>query len=247
MNPSSRPALPRCAATVRAVPGRVAIVIPALNEEDALPHVLADIPASLEATVVVVDNGSTDRTAEVARAHGATVLHQPERGYGAACLAGIEHLAADPPDVLVILDGDHADDPGLLPHLFVQPILDDAVDLVLSTRTQGGAEAGSMTPVQIAGNHLQVALLRLRFGLKLTDMGPMRAIRFSSLQSLRMQDRTWGWNVEMACKAARQGLRIREVPVPYRNRIGVSKISGTLSGVVRAGGKILYAFAKYGR
>jgi len=229
------------------VSGRVAIVIPALNEEDALPHVLAAIPASLDAQVIVVDNGSTDGTPDVARAHGATVIHQPERGYGAACLAGIDHLAPDPPDVLVILDADFADDPGLLPRFFVQPILDDAVDFVLSTRNRGGAEPGSMTPVQIWGNRMQVALLRARFGLRLTDMGPMRAIRMRALRDLDMQDRTWGWNVEMACKAARAGLRIREVPVPYRNRIGVSKISGTLSGVVRAGGKILYAFAKYGR
>ena len=227
--------------------GRVAIVIPALNEEDALPHVLASIPDSLGATVVVVDNGSTDRTAEVARAAGATVLRQPERGYGAACLAGIDHLRADPPDILVILDADHADHPGLLPELFIAPIAAGDLDLVLSTRTRGGAEPGSMSPIQIWGNHLQVALLRARFGLRLTDMGPMRAIRYSSLLGLRMQDRTWGWNVEMACKAARAELRIREVAVPYRNRIGVSKISGTLSGVVRAGGKILYAFAKYGR
>jgi len=234
---------------LRDVSGSVAIVIPALNEEAALPHVLAAVPQELQATVLIVDNGSTDRTAEVAVQGGATVLQQPERGYGAACLMGIEHLAssAEPPEILVILDADFADDPGLLPDLFIKPIRDDEVDLVLSTRTQGGAEAGSMTRVQVLGNHLQIALLRLRFGMKLTDMGPMRAIRFDRLLGLSMQDRTWGWNVEMACKAARQGLRVREVPVTYRNRIGVSKISGTLSGVVRAGGKILYAFAKYGR
>lgn len=233
---------------MRGVNGRVAIVIPALNEEAALPAVLAAIPRALEATIILVDNGSTDRTAQIARDAGATVLQQPERGYGAACLMGIEHLVATgAPDILVILDADFADDPGLLPELFIRPILHDEVDLVLSTRTQGGAEPGSMTPVQVLGNHLQIALLRLRFGLRLTDMGPMRAIRFDRLLGLRMEDRTWGWNVEMACKAARAGLRVREVPVPYRNRIGVSKISGTLSGVVRAGGKILYAFAKYGR
>lgn len=234
---------------LRPVPPRVAIVIPALNEEDALPLVLADIPSSLGATVVVVDNGSTDRTADVAREAGVTVVSEPARGYGGACLAGIEHLAGLPhsPDVLVILDADHADDPSLLPELFVQPIVDGDLDLVLSTRTLGGAEPGSMTPVQRWGNELQTTLLRLRFGLHLTDMGPMRAIRWDALRSLSMRDRTWGWNVEMACKAARAGLRVREVPVPYRRRVGVSKISGSLSGVVRAGGKILYAFAKYGR
>lgn len=228
--------------------GSVAIIIPALNEEAALPHVLAAIPDELAATVIIVDNGSTDRTAEIAVAGGAIVLQQPERGYGAACLMGIEHLTGNnPPEILVILDADFADDPGLLPDLFIRPIRDGEVDIVLSTRTQGGAEPGSMTPVQVLGNHLQIALLRLRFGLRLTDMGPMRAIRFDRLLELGMEDRTWGWNVEMACKAARRGLRVREVAVPYRNRIGVSKISGTLSGVVRAGGKILYAFAKYGR
>ena len=228
--------------------GRVAIVIPALNEEDALPHVLRDIPQSLEATVLVIDNGSTDRTAEVARSHGAMVLPQPVRGYGGACLTGILYLAGlpTPPEVLVILDGDHADDPSLLPALFVQPIVDGEADMVLSTRTRL-AEDGSMTSIQVWGNKLQVALLRARFDLDLTDMGPMRALRFDQLLALGMQDLTWGWNVEMACKAARAGLRIREVEVPYRNRIGQSKISGTLSGVIRAGGKILYAFAKYGR
>ena len=233
---------------VRAVSGRVAIVIPALNEQDALPHVLGDIQAALEAEVVVVDNRSTDQTAEVARNGGATVLYEPQRGYGAACLRGINYLAEGdaPPDVLVILDGDHADDPSVLPADFVEPILRDEVDLVLSTRREQ-AEPGSMSAVQLWGNTLQTTLLRARFGLQLTDMGPMRAIRFSTLLELAMEDRTWGWNVEMACKAARNNLRIREVPVSYRNRIGESKISGTMSGVVRAGGKILYAFAKYGR
>lgn len=239
---------PGGAGKVRAVPGPVAIVIPALNEEDALPHVLADIRGALDALVVVVDNGSTDRTADVARAAGATVLSQPRRGYGIACLTGIRHLAALPesPEVLVILDGDHADDPGQLPEHFIRPITEHEVDLVLSTR-RDRAEPGSMSHVQIWGNLLQTSLLRARFGLELTDMGPMRAVRFDSLLGLQMADETWGWNVEMACKAARAGLRIREVPVTYRNRIGESKISGTLSGVVRAGGKILYAFAKYGR
>lgn len=233
---------------VRAVPGRVAIVIPALDEEEALPLVLADIPTELDAHVVVVDNGSRDRTPEVAREAGATVLFQPFRGYGGACMSGIGYLAglAEPPEVLIILDGDHADDPAVLPSQFVQPILDDELDLVLSSRT-AQASAGSMNPVQRWGNTLQVELLRLRFGLHLTDMGPMRAIRFSSLLALEMEDRTWGWNVEMACKAARAGLRIREVPVSYRERVGQSKISGTLSGVIRAGAKILYAFGKYGR
>ena len=148
--------------------------------------------------------------------------------------------------MLVILDADHADDPARLVDL-VDGVRSGRWDLVLSTRTRGGAEPGSMTAVQTWGNRLQVALIEARYGLRLTDMGPMRAIRWTSLQDLHMEDRTWGWNVEMACKALQRGLRVTEVPVTYRNRIGESKISGTLSGVVRAGGKILYAFAKYGR
>jgi len=226
---------------------RTAIVIPALNEEHALPLVLADIPESLTAHVVVVDNGSTDRTAEVAAALGATVLSEPYRGYGAACLKGISWLQAQSPcpEVLIILDADHSDDSSLLP-AFVAMLAKDEADLVLSSRTRGGAEPGSMTPVQIWGNRLQTFALRHRFGLRLSDMGPMRAISWPALQLLNMQDRTWGWNIEMACKAARHNLRIVELPVPYRNRIGKSKISGTFEGALRAGTKILWALGRYG-
>jgi len=226
---------------------RTAIIIPALDEEQAIPLVLADIPRSLEALVVVVDNGSTDRTAEVAQAAGAVVLSEPRRGYGGACLEGISWLARqDPqPEVVVILDADHSDDPALLPE-FVDLIESGAADLVLSTRTQGGAEPGSMTAVQVWGNRLQTFAVRHRFGLQLTDMGPMRAISWPALRRMDMQDRTWGWNIEMACKAARLGLRIEEVPVSYRNRVGTSKISGTVRGATRAGAKILWALSKYG-
>jgi glycosyltransferase involved in cell wall biosynthesis len=225
----------------------IAVLIPALNEEGSLPGLLAALRSALPlARILVVDNGSVDRSADVARAAGAEVISEPRRGYGSACLAGMEQLAASPPEVLIILDADHADDPALLPGL-VERIADGA-DLVLSTRTQGGAEPGSLTQVQVWGNRLQTAALRLRFGLRLTDMGPMRAIRWSRLQDLRMEDPTWGWNIEMACKAARAGLEIEEVPVTYRCRqSGESKISGSLSGAVRAGAKILYALAKYAR
>ena len=226
---------------------RTAILIPALNEEQALPLVLADIPESFEAEVVIVDNGSTDRTAEVASALGATVLKEPQRGYGAACLRGISWLKnQDPcPEVLIILDADHSDDSSLLPD-FVAKIASNEADLVLSSRTRGGAEPGSMTPVQIWGNRLQTFALRHRFGLHLTDMGPMRAISWPALELLHMQDRTWGWNIEMACKAARHNLRVVELAVPYRNRVGTSKISGTFQGALRAGTKILWALARYG-
>ena len=227
---------------------RAAIIIPALDEEAALPAVLAEIPAQLEALIVVVDNGSRDRTAAVAEHLGATVLFEPRRGYGGACLRALRYLQSLPlePPIVIILDADHADDPA---HLldFVERIERDEADLVLSTRTQGGAEPGSMTGVQIWGNRLQTQAINARFGAQLTDMGPMRAIRFDRLVGLHMGDRTWGWNVEMACKALRQELRVVEVSVPYRNRVGESKISGSVRGVIRAGGKILWAIWKYAR
>jgi glycosyltransferase involved in cell wall biosynthesis len=228
---------------------RVAIVIPALDEEESLPSVLATIPTVLDARVIVADNGSTDRTAEVARQGGAEVIEVPQKGYGSACLAGIKHLdRTEPrPDVVVILDADHADDPGALLD-FVGRIERGEADFVLSTRTQGGAEPGSLTAVQYWGNRLQTLVINTRFRTRLTDMGPMRAIRFEPLLNLGMVDPTWGWNVEMACKAARAGLRIVEVPVTYRNRLaGDSKISGNWRGVTRAGTRILWALYTYAR
>ena len=228
---------------------RTGIVIPALDEEASLPLVLSAIPAALHARVVVVDNGSRDRTAEVAAQGGAEVLSEARRGYGSACLAGIRHLASTEPrpDVLVILDADHADDPENLLD-FVARIERGDADFVLSTRTRGGAEPGALTPPQIWGNRLQTAAINARFGTTLTDMGPMRAIRFDRLLELGMVDPTWGWNVEMACKAARSGLRIVEVPVRYRNRFaGDSKISGTWKGVARAGSRILWALWTYAK
>ena len=227
----------------------VAILIPALDEEASLPGLLAAIPHELGARVVVVDNGSTDRTAELARAAGAVVLAEPRRGYGSACRRGISWLQEQgtPPDALVILDADHADDPRGIPALLGLLACGEA-ELVLTTRTQGTAEPGALGAVQYWGNRLQTAVINTRFGLGLTDMGPLRAIAWEPLLTLDMEDPTWGWNVEMACKAARAGLRVAEIPVPYRKRRqGHSKISGSVKGAARAGGRILWALWRYAR
>jgi glycosyltransferase involved in cell wall biosynthesis len=226
------------------MPHRIAIVIPALDEAESLPGVLADLPRVDR--VVVVDNGSRDATPDIARRSGAMVVQAARRGYGTAILAGIRALESDPPDILVILDGDHADRPDLLARL-VEPIVDDRADMVLSDRSRT-AEPGALTSSQRYGNWLATKLIRLVSGHCYRDMGPFRAIRWASLRDLGMEDPTWGWNVEMQIKAVRRGLRILEVPMPYRRRAaGQSKISGTLSGTARAGARILWAVGRYAR
>jgi glycosyltransferase involved in cell wall biosynthesis len=221
---------------------RVAVVIPALNEAESLPGVLADLPAGVR--VIVADNGSTDGTGEVARVAGAEVVHEPRRGYGSAVQAGLRLLASDPPDVVVILDADHADRPDRIDDL-VAPIRAGRADLVLSDRT-GMAEAGALQPPQRFGNRVATALIRWETGHRYRDMGPFRAIRWDALARLRMSDPTWGWNVEMQLKAAKLGLRIVEVPLPYRARkAGESKISGSVRGSLRAGWRILWAVRRY--
>lgn len=220
-------------------------MIPALNEEAALPYVLADLPADIVEEVVVIDNGSSDRTAEVARAAGATVLNEPRRGYGWACLAGIEYLKSKTPDIVVFLDADHSDHPDELPAL-VRPIVQDGCDLVIGSRTKGEAAPGALLPQARFGNALATFLIRLLYGFKYSDLGPFRAIRFPALLSLGMTDRTYGWTVEMQIKAVRQKLRITEVPVRYRKRVGgESKVSGTVKGTVLAGYKILWTVLRY--
>ena len=240
----------------------VAVVIPALDEEEALGAVLAELPrrGSAEAggtgpdapsarpgfhvrEVVVVDNGSTDRTAEVARAAGATVIREPRRGYGAACLAGLAHLRRSPPEIVVFLDADHSDDPRQLGDLLA-PILAGRAALVIGSRTLGERERGSLTPVQAFGTGLAAILLRALFGLRATDLGPFRAIRWQAVESLGMRDRDYGWTVEMQARAARAGLAVVEVPVRYRRRRGRSKISGTVRGVLSAGWKILFTIGR---
>lgn len=225
----------------------LAVVIPALNEEPSLPGVLASIPAAGDGwtlrSVVVVDNGSTDRTAEAARAAGAIVIAEPRRGYGAACLAGLAHLRARPPGVVVFLDGDGSDDPADLPRL-VAPILRGDAELVVGSRALGEREPGSLTAAQVVGNRVASVLLRLCFGLGATDLGPFRAIRWEALESLGMRDRDYGWTVEMQARAATAGLRVIEAPVRYRRRIGRSKISGTVRGTLGAAWKILFTIAR---
>ena len=221
---------------------RVAVLLPCLDEAQALPLVLAAIPADFR--VVLCDNGSTDGSVAIAQAAGAAVAREPRRGYGGAVLAGMRLLAADPPDVVVILDADHSADLADLPGLLA-PIRAGRADLVLGERVTRAAP-GALTAQQRVGNRVATALIWARTGVRYRDMGPFRAIRWTALAQLGMVDPTWGWNVEMQMKAARQGLRVVEVPVAWGARVGTSKISGTLSGVVRAGGRILWACWRYG-
>jgi len=229
---------------MRPVPYDVAVVIPALNEAESLPVVLRALPNV--GRVVVADNGSTDGTGEIALQHGAEVVFAPRRGYGSALLAAIQHLREAPPRVLVILDADGSDRPSLLPRLVI-PILADQADLVLSDRSQTSAP-GALTLPQRFGNAVATTVMGAVSGHYYSDMGPFRAIRWSSLVRLGMRDPTWGWNVEMQLKAVRHGLRILEIAVPYASRhAGRSKISGDLRGVLRAGTRILWAVKEYRR
>ena len=222
----------------------VAVVIPALDEAHTLPAVLAAIPRQRVREIVVVDNGSRDDTARVARASGSTVLDEPRRGYGAACLRGLAHLRGSPPAIVAFLDADGSDDPAELPRLLA-PIDRGQADLVVGARVPGPREAGALTLVQRFGNTLAVSLIRLLFGARYSDLGPFRAIRWEALERLAMRDRDFGWTVEMQARAARLGLASAEVPVSYRRRRGGrSKISGTVRGVVGASAKILMTIAR---
>jgi len=227
----------------------VTVIIPALDEEESLPLVLNDLPEVGQ--VIVVDNGSRDATAEVAARHGASVVPEPNRGYGAACLRGLAAICEfrgegrPAPDVVTFIDADYSDHPELLPQL-VEPIFDGRSDFVLGSRLLGQRERGAMPPQSVYGNRLACLLMRILFRVRYTDLGPFRAISYTRLCELGMSDQNFGWTIEMQIKAARAGFRILEIPVPYRRRVGTSKISGTISGTIKAGSKILYTIAKYG-
>ena len=223
---------------------KISIIIPALNEEESIGRVLNDIPGEIVEEVIVVDNGSRDNTVTVSKGLGVNVILEPLKGYGAACLRGISILKQDT-DIVVFLDADYSDYPQDL-HTVVKPIIDDDAEMVIGSRMLGVRKKGALLPQAIFGNKLATFLIRLFWGFKYTDLGPFRAIKYRDLIALNMIDKNFGWTVEMQIKALKKGLRIAEVPVRYRKRIGKSKITGTFSGTVRAGVKIIYTIFKYG-
>ena len=220
---------------------KTVVIIPALNEERSIGQVIADIPQDLVTEVVVVDNGSTDSTARVASDSGATVIDEERRGYGWACLAGMNYIKNSSyiPDIIVFLDGDYSDYPQEMKNL-ISPITEEGYDLVIGSRTIGKRQKGALLPQALVGNYVATRLIRLLYRVDFTDLGPFRAIRYDKLLSLGMRDKTFGWTVEMQVKAAKKGLRCTEVPVSYRKRIGTSKVTGTITGSVMAGVKIIW-------
>lgn len=224
---------------------KITVIIPAFNEEHAIGKVIDAIPDFVN-EVIVSNNNSKDSTSEVAKAHGATVVFQPESGYGNACLKAMSMVAEKPtkPEIIVFLDGDYSDYPDELP-ILIKPIMEDGMDMVIGSRKLGNSESGSLTPQQVFGNWLATFLLRFIYSVRYTDLGPFRAIRYDSLLELNMEDRNYGWTVEMQVKAAKLSMKTCEVPVSYRNRIGTSKVSGTLKGSVLAGYKIIKIIFTY--
>lgn len=222
------------------------VIIPAFNEENSIGDVLKDIPKELVREVVVVNNNSNDATKENAAAGGATVLDEPRQGYGFACLKGIDHLKnkAIKPDIVVFLDADYSDYPEEM-HQLVKPIIEEDYDMVIGSRASGKREKGSMTPQQVFGNWLATSLIRLFYRVRYTDLGPFRAIKYDKLIAIGMKDQTYGWTVEMQLKAAKRKFKVTEIPVTYRKRIGVSKVSGTVKGTIGAGYKIITTIFKY--
>ena len=223
----------------------IKVIIPAYNEEDAIIHVLNEIP-EIVSEIIVVDNNSTDKTSINAKKAGATVLFEQRKGYGYACLKGLDYIdkQENKPDIVVFLDGDYSDYPQDLLKI-INPIIVDNFDLVIGARIKRLRETGSMTPQQVFGNWLACFLMRLFFNSKFTDLGPFRAIKYDKLVALSMHDKTYGWTVEMQLKVLKKGFNYIEIPVRYKNRIGISKVSGTIKGTIMAGIKIIGWIFKY--
>lgn len=223
----------------------IKVIIPAYNEQDSIANVINDIPSIVD-EIIVISNNSTDATEKNAKNAGATVLKENRKGYGYACLKGMDYIAKqkNKPDIIVFLDGDYSDYPEQLTEL-IYPIINNNIDFVVGTRVKELRENGSMTPQQIFGNWLATFLMSLFFGAKFTDLGPFRAIKYDKLLTLNMEDKTYGWTVEMQLKALKQKFTYTEIPMKYRNRIGVSKVSGTVKGSILAGVKILSWIFKY--
>lgn len=223
----------------------IIVIIPAFNEADSIGHVIKELPSKVS-EVIVVNNNSTDDTVKNAENAGATVLTEKRKGYGYACLCGLDYVAKQSkvPDIIVFIDGDYSDYPEEL-DIVVAPILENSVDFVVGARKKSLREEGSMTPQQIFGNWLATFLMRLFFGAKFTDLGPFRAIKYEKLKKLKMEDKTYGWTVEMQLKILKKKMTYIEVPVRYKKRIGVSKVSGTVKGSIFAGIKILGWIFKY--
>ena len=223
---------------------QIAVIIPAFNEEKSIGKVVNAIPKDLVQTIIVVNNNSTDDTINVANSAGAIVLTENRKGYGWACLKGMDYLKNQSPDIVIFLDGDFSDYPEEIIHL-IEPIINQNMDMVIGSRVLGKREKGSLLPQQRFGNWLATKLIRLFYGVKFTDLGPFRAIRYDKLIALNMADKTYGWTIEMQIKAAKKKYHFCEVPVRYRKRIGVSKVSGTIKGTLLAGIKIIFAVFKY--
>lgn len=222
------------------------MVIPAFNEENAVGLVVREIPRDLVRNIVVVDNNSSDTTDVVAKNAGATVVKEPAQGYGAACLKGLAtlHNFQPQPDVVVFLDADYSDYPEEMPQL-IEPIKSGRAELVIGSRALGKREKGAMLPQQVFGNWLATRLMRILYGARFTDLGPFRAVTWSALEKIQMKDRDFGWTVEMQVKALKKKIPVAEVPVRYRKRKGVSKITGTIRGTFMAGYKIITTIFKY--
>ena len=223
----------------------IKVIIPAYNEQDSIAHVVNDIPKIVD-EVIVISNNSTDKTELNAKNAGATVLTETKKGYGYACLKGLDYISKQKtkPDIIVFLDGDYSDYPEQLTEI-VDPIINKDIDFVVGARVKKLSESGSMTPQQVFGNWLATFLMKLFFGAKFSDLGPFRAIKYNKLLALNMEDKTYGWTVEMQLKVLKQKMTYKEIPVKYRNRIGVSKVSGTVKGTIFAGIKILSWIFKY--